>query len=40
MFQAIWSIVDSGKVQATKKCEKLVRVTVKYLGEIVSHPQK
>jgi hypothetical protein len=40
MFQAVWSIVDCGKVQATKKCEKLVRVTVKYLGEVVSNPHK
>ena len=34
MFQNVWQLVDSNKVQANKQCEKLVRVTVKYMGEM------
>lgn len=34
MFQNVWQLIDSNKVQANKQCEKLVRVTVKYMGEM------
>ena len=34
MFQNVWQLIDANKVQANKQCEKLVRITVKYMGEI------
>ena len=34
MFQNVWQLIESNKVQASKQCEKLVRVTVKYMGEM------
>jgi exportin-2 (importin alpha re-exporter) len=40
MFLAIWSLVEQNKVQPTKQSEKLVRVTVKYMGEMANSPSK
>jgi exportin-2 (importin alpha re-exporter) len=40
MFQAIWQLVERGGVQPTKQSEKLVRITVKYMGEMVSQASK
>lgn len=40
MFDSIWSAILNNKVQATKQCEKLVRSTVKYMGEITLMPSK
>jgi hypothetical protein len=36
MFHSIWHLIDQNKVQATKECEKLVRTTVKYMGEMAN----
>jgi len=40
MFQAVWSLIDQNKVQPTKESEKLVRITVKYMGEQATQPSK
>jgi exportin-2 (importin alpha re-exporter) len=40
MFQSIWSLIDQNKVQANKSCEKLVRVIVRYMGEITQLASK
>lgn len=39
-FQAIWSLIDQNKVQATKKSENLIKTTMKYLGDVINNPSK
>ena len=39
-FQAIWQLVEQNKVQATKSCGKLVRATVRYVGEYANFQSK
>ena len=40
MFQAVWSLIECNKVQPTKESEKLVRITVKYMGEMANQQSK
>ena len=40
MFQSIWQLIENKKVQPTKQSEKLVRVVVKYMGEMTKQPNK
>lgn len=40
MFQAIWQMIVGNKVQPNKQCEKLVKITVKYLGEMANQKSK
>lgn len=39
-FQAIWSLIEQNKVQATKKSENLIKTTMKYLGDVTNNPSK
>ena len=39
-FQAVWSLVENNKVQATKKSENLIKTTMKYLGDMINNPGK
>ena len=39
-FQAIWSLIEHNKVQASKKSENLIKTTMKYLGDVINNPSK
>ena len=39
-FQAIWSLVENNKAQASKKSENLIKTTMKYLGDMTNNPSK
>lgn len=40
MFQAVWQMIEQNKVKPSKESEKLVRITVKYVGEVSNLPSK